>query len=104
MILLRSSRVIGMQLFGGGGNTVLLSLCIMMLLMIFNFNVHGSWVDPDTVEYHRTIRSLHEDDVRPYQLVFSDEFEKDGRIFNDGNDPRWTALNKNDCKFFVFVS
>jgi hypothetical protein len=29
--------------------------------------------------------------------VFSDEFEKDGRSFKNGNDPRWTAINKNDC-------
>jgi beta-glucan synthesis-associated protein KRE6 len=31
--------------------------------------------------------------------VFSDEFEIDGRTFLDGNDPRWTAVDKNDCKF-----
>jgi hypothetical protein len=30
--------------------------------------------------------------------VFSDEFEQDGRTFHDGHDPRWTAINKNDCK------
>jgi beta-glucanase (GH16 family) len=36
------------------------------------------------------------DDKRHYQLVFSDEFNRDGRSFQDGNDPRWTALNKND--------
>jgi hypothetical protein len=30
--------------------------------------------------------------------VFSDEFEQEGRTFHDGNDPRWTAINKNDCK------
>ena len=29
--------------------------------------------------------------------VFSDEFEQDGRTFHDGNDPRWTAIHKNDC-------
>lgn len=28
--------------------------------------------------------------------VFSDEFEQEGRTFNDGEDPRWTALDKND--------
>lgn len=28
--------------------------------------------------------------------VFSDEFEEPGRTFHDGNDPRWTAINKND--------
>jgi hypothetical protein len=35
---------------------------------------------------------------RLLRKVFSDEFEVDGRTFNDGNDPRWTAINKNDCK------
>lgn len=30
--------------------------------------------------------------------MFSDEFEKDGRSFKDGEDSRWTALDKNDCK------
>jgi len=30
--------------------------------------------------------------------VFSDEFEQDGRSFEDGSDPRWTAIDKNDCK------
>lgn len=29
--------------------------------------------------------------------VFSDEFNEDGRTFHDGQDPRWTAINKNDC-------
>jgi len=29
--------------------------------------------------------------------VFSDEFNEEGRTFNDGKDPRWTAINKNDC-------
>ena len=33
--------------------------------------------------------------------VFSDEFEQEGRTFHDGNDPRWTALNKNDCKMMA---
>ena len=42
--------------------------------------------------------------------VFSDEFEQDGRTFQDGKDPRWTAIHKNDCKLgvrwnlFVFPS
>ncbi len=30
--------------------------------------------------------------------VFSDEFEQDGRSFEDGADPRWTAIDKNDCE------
>lgn len=35
--------------------------------------------------------------------VFSDEFEEDGRQFHDGSDPRWTAINKNDCKVSPLV-
>lgn len=31
-----------------------------------------------------------------YRLVFSDEFNIDGRNFQDGSDPKWTALDKND--------
>ena len=34
--------------------------------------------------------------ARNFQLVFSDEFNTPGRTFNDGSDPRWTALDKND--------
>ena len=31
-----------------------------------------------------------------YELVFSDEFNTPFRTFEDGSDPRWTALEKND--------
>ena len=31
-----------------------------------------------------------------YHLIFSDEFNTDGRQFQDGSDPKWTALDKND--------
>eukprot|EP00980_Cylindrotheca_fusiformis_P004108 scaffold894_cov153-Cylindrotheca_fusiformis.AAC.4 len=31
-----------------------------------------------------------------YELVFSEEFNVPGRTFEDGVDPRWTALDKND--------
>jgi beta-glucanase (GH16 family) len=33
---------------------------------------------------------------RVFELVFSDEFQVDGRQFYDGADPRWTAMDKND--------
>lgn len=33
---------------------------------------------------------------KTFELVFSDEFNVDGRSFSDGSDPRWTALDKND--------
>ena len=59
----------------------------------------ASWVDPDTPTESRTTESLYLKDARKYQLVFSDEFQQDGRSFKDGNDPRWTAIHKNDCEY-----
>lgn len=56
----------------------------------------ASWIDPDTPMEFRKSQALSEGDERQYQLVFSDEFEQEGRTFNDGFDPRWTAINKND--------
>jgi len=58
--------------------------------------LRASWVDPDTPFESRTTKALFLEDVRKYELVFSDEFEDDGRNFKDGNDPRWTAIHKND--------
>lgn len=36
------------------------------------------------------------DPTTEFELVFSDEFNTPFRTFADGDDPRWTALNKND--------
>ena len=85
----------------------------------------ASWIDPDTPLLHHQTNPLTEGDKREFRLVsssrrrssglicllplltthtshcnqvFSDEFEQDGRTFHDGQDPRWTAINKNDCK------
>ncbi|CAB9517136.1 Beta-glucan synthesis-associated protein KRE6 [Seminavis robusta] len=58
--------------------------------------VQGAWVDPDTPKAAKAIKALSPDDKREYELVFSDEFEQDGRTFHDGTDPRWTAIKKND--------
>ena len=54
------------------------------------------WVDPDTPKEARVSSSLSTDDERTFALVFSDEFEVDGRTFHDGHDPRWTAVDKDD--------
>ena len=35
-------------------------------------------------------------DGKAYDLVMSDEFNRDGRTFTDGHDPMWTALDKSD--------
>lgn len=58
--------------------------------------VASNWIDPDTPKDAYKIRPLAFEDGREFDLVFSDEFAVDGRTFRDGEDPRWTALNKND--------
>jgi hypothetical protein len=60
----------------------------------------ASWIDPDTPYASRTTKALFLEDTRKYELVFSDEFEQAGRNFKDGSDPRWTALQKNDCEYW----
>lgn len=54
--------------------------------------VNAGWVDPDSLPEVRA----KEFEGRDFELVFSDEFNRDGRMFKDGSDPRWTAVNKND--------
>jgi len=39
--------------------------------------VHSGWVDPDTLHENKFLKSLKDD--RIYELVFSDEFNTDGR-------------------------
>ena len=46
------------------------------------------WVDPDTPATAQNIKA--------FTTGESDEFEKDGRTFEDGADPMWTAINKSD--------
>lgn len=52
----------------------------------------AGWIDPDSRPEDQWLSFNGED----YDLVFSDEFNREGRNFNDGADPRWTAVNKND--------
>lgn len=78
-----------------------LSQCL--LLVAFTYAIGGrrcgaSWVDPDTDRQYHTTEAYTLGDDREYELVFSDEFEVAGRSLADGDDPRWTALNKNDCE------
>lgn len=61
--------------------------------------VEAGWIDPDTHPSAHTISS-HSDNS-DYKLVFSDEFNVEGRDFKDGNDPRWTAIHKNDYTNFA---
>ena len=55
---------------------------------------NAGWVDPDSLPEDMYTSSYH--DGSTYDLVMSDEFEVDGRRFDDGHDPRWTAIHKDD--------
>ena len=72
-----------------------------ILLILQLALLEATWVDPDTSEHARTTKALYPNDARDYELVFSDEFEQSGRSFRDGNDPRWTAIHKNDCELIM---
>lgn len=52
----------------------------------------AGWIDSDSLPEDR-VKSF---EGREFELVFSDEFNREGRTFHDGTDPRWTAVNKND--------
>ncbi|KAF8128084.1 glycoside hydrolase family 16 protein [Mycena galopus ATCC 62051] len=54
----------------------------------------GNWglIDLDTPKDAYTIASYH-DPTKTLQLVFSDEFETEGRSFYPGDDPYWEAVD-----------
>ena len=58
--------------------------------------VRTSLIDPDTPPEAHTKTSVR--DGRELQLVFSDEFETDGRSFYPGDDPIWEAV---DLEYWV---
>eukprot|EP00816_Leptocylindrus_hargravesii_P012977 CAMPEP_0196803252 /NCGR_PEP_ID=MMETSP1362-20130617/2615_1 /TAXON_ID=163516 /ORGANISM="Leptocylindrus danicus, Strain CCMP1856" /LENGTH=621 /DNA_ID=CAMNT_0042174709 /DNA_START=115 /DNA_END=1980 /DNA_ORIENTATION=+ len=70
-----------------------------LLLSCFCFapGYGGNWIDPDTPEENRKTTTYVEAlDGAEFELVMSDEFNVPGRTFKDGEDPKWTALQKND--------
>lgn len=70
---------------------------ILMWVLFSTPSVLGGWIDPDTASSDRIIYPY--DTSRgdsEYHLVFSDEFNRDGRDFVDGHDPKWTAIHKDD--------
>ena len=69
---------------------MLRSLSFVILLQI----ISSAWIDPDTPEENYKLKSFT--DGQTYDLVMSDEFNKDGRGFKDGYDPTWTAIDKSD--------
>jgi hypothetical protein len=56
--------------------------------------MQGNWglIDLDTPKEAHTIPSWM-DSSQKLQLVFSDEFNTDGRSFYPGDDPYWEAVN-----------
>lgn len=74
------------------------SFFLTVALISTNIGDSG-WIDPDSVSEDVFIKSYH--DGRTYELVFSDEFNVDGRLFKDGQDPRWTAIHKDDYTNFA---
>lgn len=84
---------------------------LIVLVLMTPFKSFGSWIDPDTPTEDRSTNLIQlkhgENEYAPsvsdhnktgpfYSLVFSDEFNTPNRTFADGEDPRWTALDKND--------
>lgn len=70
-------------------------LAVLLALLRLMSTTEASWVDPDTpIQASTTTSSNNNNEV--YRLVFSDEFSVPNRTFRDGEDPRWTALNRND--------
>ena len=64
----------------------------LLLLSLLATPVASSWVDPATPADARSTIGMK--DNRALQLVFSDEFEQEGRNFGDGSDTRWTAEDR----------
>lgn len=52
-------------------------------------------IDSDTPQSSYTRTGT---DGKPWTLVFSDEFNQDGRTFYPGDDPYWTAVSAHYCQ------
>ena len=59
-------------------------------------NITANWTDYPSLSPSESPTIMPTDATKTFQLVFSDEFNTPGRTFEDGSDPRWTALDKND--------
>ena len=58
-------------------------------LPLFN-NMRKALIDPDTPDSAQTKKSV---DGKTLKLVFSDEFNQDGRTFYEGDDPFFQAVD-----------
>eukprot|EP00596_Hydrurales_sp_CCMP1899_P010011 CAMPEP_0119039412 /NCGR_PEP_ID=MMETSP1177-20130426/8873_1 /TAXON_ID=2985 /ORGANISM="Ochromonas sp, Strain CCMP1899" /LENGTH=582 /DNA_ID=CAMNT_0007003233 /DNA_START=119 /DNA_END=1864 /DNA_ORIENTATION=- len=67
---------------------------VSYMLILSQTTSFSGWIDPDTIFDHKTMVSYT--DGKTYDLVMSDEFNREGRSFKDGDDPMWTAIDKSD--------
>jgi Beta-glucan synthesis-associated protein SKN1/KRE6/Sbg1 len=68
---------------------MLLSLSLFIVLAGLSYS-DSSNIDGDTLDSYKTIRRYHDDAL--LKLVFSDEFNTDGRSFEPGQDKSWEAI------------
>lgn len=64
------------------------SIACLVISMTITSSFTG-WIDPDTQNEHKTMTSYT--DGKQYDLIMSDEFNREGRTFKDGDDPMWTG-------------
>ena len=64
--------------------------CLLITMSYISLTASFSgWIDPDTLLEHKTMASYT--DGKTYDLIMSDEFNREGRSFKDGDDPMWTG-------------
>lgn len=71
-----------------------MSRSLLSIVFLLLHRCDSGWVDPDTPAEFRQIKSITDGQV--YDIVMSDEFNRDGRDFKDGSDPMWTAIDRSD--------
>ena len=59
----------------------------------------SGWIDPDSLAEHSTMVSYS--DGKTYDLIMSDEFNREGRTFKDGDDPTWTGKYDDSWKILL---
>ncbi|ORX40279.1 putative beta-glucan synthesis-associated protein SKN1 [Kockovaella imperatae] len=82
-----SLLLVGIVTFNNGGFNLGGINASGQVPLITNF---ATVIDEDTPQSAMTYQGY---DGKTYDLVFSDEFNKDGRTFFDGDDPYWTAVD-----------
>lgn len=72
-------------------------VCTLNPQIVFAFK---GWIDPDTSADQYSAKSFSADSNQEYSysysLIMSDEFNRPGRQFKDGDDPMWTGIDKSD--------